>query len=285
MPRLLLVLFLIWPASVLAEPLRVVAVNSVLANFAATLGGEAVTVDMPVPEGRDPMHWRPAIAEIGQIQSADLILLNGAGYAGWTAKTSLPRARSVVTTKGFEDRFITTEETVTHSHGAEGEHSHTATSAITWLDFALAAEQARAIAAALDQRLETPVDTSTLVDGLMALDAQAREIGAGMDVPLIAAHPYYAYFGRAYGIEVINLDWDPGVPPTAAQIARLEDVLMKHPGAVFLWHRAPVEEGRIALAALNVQAIVFDIGANDEKPFLDRMTGNLDALAAALGSG
>ena len=78
---------------------------------------------MPVPVGADPETWQPGIAELSALQEADLILLNGAGHYGWTERVSLPRSRTVDTSRAFADALIAVEG-VTHSHGDEGEHSH-----------------------------------------------------------------------------------------------------------------------------------------------------------------
>jgi len=61
----------------------IVTVTHALELFAEQLVGDAADVTFPVPEGVDPSFWRPAISDISQIQSADLIALNGAGFATW----------------------------------------------------------------------------------------------------------------------------------------------------------------------------------------------------------
>ena len=68
--------------SVLAEDRpRVVAVNYALQDLAQQLLVEDAEVVFPVPDGVDPSFWRPKISDISAIQSADLTLLNGAGFA------------------------------------------------------------------------------------------------------------------------------------------------------------------------------------------------------------
>ena len=62
-------------------PLNVYVVNYPLKYFAERIGGPHVRVTLPVPAGEDPVYWTPTIAEITAYQQADLILLNGAGYA------------------------------------------------------------------------------------------------------------------------------------------------------------------------------------------------------------
>jgi zinc transport system substrate-binding protein len=70
-------------------------VNYPLKYFAERIGGDHVRVEFPAPADVDPAYWNPALAGISAFQKADLILLNGAGYAKWIAKVSLPRSKIV----------------------------------------------------------------------------------------------------------------------------------------------------------------------------------------------
>ncbi|MGF1502321.1 MAG: metal ABC transporter substrate-binding protein [Paracoccaceae bacterium] len=271
-----------------AEPeATVFAVNAPLAAFAERLGGDAVRVVFPVPEGRDPQFWRPTIAEISAAQRADLILLNGAGFAVWTTKASLPRARTVDTSRGFADRLIATE-TITHSHGPEGEHAHTGTAAFTWLDFAQAAIQAEAVADALARQLpeqagEIEAARTALLDDLDRLDARAREIAAGLDGRvLIATHPRYQYFARAYGLRIESLEWEAGEAPSAAAWAEFDARVAETGAGLLLWETEPAPEAAAALAARGMVGAVFETGAGrGSEGFVARMVRNLDRLAEA----
>lgn len=243
-----------------AEPLRITAAHNVLARFAEAIGGADVSVSMPVPEGRDPALWRPSISQISEIQSSDLILLNGADYAAWAGKTSLPRARTVITARSFKDRFIETEGSITHSHGPDGEHAHAGLDPHTWLDFAQAAQQAEAIAKALARTLPG-ADGAALSEELRALDAGMLAIAAKLPRPIIAAHPRYAYFARAYGLEIVSLDWPKGEAPSAEALAALDAALAAHPQAkLFFWEGTPTPEGVAALSARGLTGILFDPG-------------------------
>jgi zinc transport system substrate-binding protein len=64
-----------------AERLVVYAVNYPLQYFAQRIAGDYAEVVLPVPTGVDPAFWQPDAAGIGGFQRADVILLNGAGYA------------------------------------------------------------------------------------------------------------------------------------------------------------------------------------------------------------
>jgi len=287
MKRLALAALLATPAAAQDTPAVVATVSYPLAYFAERLAGpDPVTVLFPVPADRDPAFWRPGIAEISAIQSADLIALNGAGFADWVARASLPRARLVDTSAPFAEDLIRTES-VTHSHGADGEHSHTGTASFTWLDFAQAAKQADSLAIAMERRIPTVADglaarRADLEADLMALDAEAEEIGAGLaGVTLIATHPRYQYFARAYGLDILSLEWDAGAMPDAAQWQALADLVTGSGAEALIWEAAPPEEALTRAADMGLAQVVFPPLANRpaEGDFLTTMRESLDALA------
>lgn len=272
----------------------VVAVNYALSYLAERLGGADVDVVFPVPEGVDPAFWRPGIADISQMQSASLILLNGAGYATWTSKASLPRSRSVVTSRDFDDRYIATE-TVTHSHGDGGEHSHTGTASFTWLDPRQAILQAKVIAGAFDQRGFLPADDVTarfeaLSEDLEAIDDAAQllqTLAAGKS--LIATHPRYQYFARAYGLDIRSLEWEAGAAPDADQLADLNALAEQTGASVLLWEAEPPPDAREAVRDLGLADVVFPTlatrpdGADYMQVFSQAVSDLADALNTSGG--
>ncbi|MEJ6392649.1 metal ABC transporter substrate-binding protein [Gymnodinialimonas sp. 2305UL16-5] len=271
------------------QRLRIAAVNYPLAYFAERLAGDLADVTFNVPGDVDPSFWRPGIADITAIQSADLILLNGAGFADWTARTTLPRSRTVLTSAAFESDFIATE-TITHSHGEGGAHSHTGVANYVWLDFAQAALQAEAIATALIRRAradETAIadNLASLTRDLSALDAEAREIGgAAAEIPLIASHPRYQYFARAYGFDVAALDWDPHETIGEDQWAMLETLIAETGAQVFLWEAEPDAVALARVEDLGLQNAIFPPLANrpEEGDFLYAMSASLSELRQAI---
>ncbi len=292
LPLALLLAALALPAR--AEPLAVHAVTAPLAHFAERLAGEAAAVVFPVPADRDPAFWRPAIADIAAVQAADLILLNGAGYAAWTARTSLPRARLVDTSAGFAERYIATE-TVTHSHGPDGAHSHTGTASHTWLDFSLAARQARAVAEALSARL--PGEAAAIAERLAALeaelaalDARARAAGARLaGVAMIASHPRYQYLARAYELEIASLEWEAGAVPSAEDWAALDALAAETGARALLWEAPPAPEAEAGAAARGLLSLTVETAAGGDPATvparLEAGVAALEAAAEALGEG
>lgn len=269
--------------------LSTASVNYPLAYFADRIAGGLAEVNFPVPVGTDPSFWRPGIADISAFQSADLILLNGAGFADWTARTTLPRSRIVQTSAAFEDALISTAK-ITHAHGEGGEHSHTGTANYVWLDFALARAQAEAIAAAMIRRApeaeaEVTAHLNTLTADLTALDAEARDIGASTEgITLIASHPRYQYFARAYGLTIDAVEWDAAGPVSDDQWTALEMLITDTGARVFIWEATPTADALARSEALGLTNVVFPPLANrpPSGDFLSSMSEALESLRSSI---
>jgi zinc transport system substrate-binding protein len=131
------------------EKPTVISVNYPLHYFGQRIGGELIYSQYPVPKDVDPAYWEPTAADIILYQEADLILLNGAGYAKWVDKVSLPPSKMINTSLPFKEKYIVLDEGQTHSHGPEGEHEHKGFAFTTWLNFKYAKIQAEEIKKAL----------------------------------------------------------------------------------------------------------------------------------------
>lgn len=264
--------------------------------FTERIAGDLVDVRNPVPEGEDPIFWIPEDAAVTAYQSADLIVLNGAGFAKWVDKVSLPEDRVVDTAAPFEDEFIRYENAVTHSHGAGGAHSHEGLDGHTWLDPVNAIRQAEEIRKALarllpseSERLDAAAEALRLE--LEALDRRFQEVAERLgDRPLLASHPAYNYPARRYGWHLENLDLDPGEMPDDSAIASIRDLLAKHPANLLLWEGDPLPGiARRLRDELGLESVVFSpCELLDEESrargedLLTVMRANLDRLDAAL---
>lgn len=251
-----------------ADKLTIYTVNYPLAYFAERLAGDLAEVRFPAPPDVDPAFWKPGAEVVAAYQRADLILLNGAGYARWVDKASLPRSRLVDTSRAFADKYIQAPSAVTHSHGPGGEHAHSGTAFTTWLDLSQAAQQAEAIAQAVIRKRPNAKDRiarnlAGLKSDLLALDGQIAEIAArGRDRPLLASHPVYQYLARRYGLDLRSVLWEPDAAPDKPQWAEFERLLGEHRAKWMLWEGEPARESIERLRALGVESVVFDPCAN-----------------------
>jgi len=248
--------------------LSVFTVNYPLQYFAERIGGDLVQVTFPAPADEDPAYWAPGPEVVGGYQRADLILLNGVGYAKWLERATLPAGRLVDTSAAFEDRWIPLQEGPVHSHGPAGEHSHKGYAFTIWLDPQLAIEQARAVAEALVQALpehEARIQAAleALIVDLQDLDG---ELGAGAqiigDQPLLFSHPVYQYLAARYGLNAQAVHWEPDEEPSETHWQELESIVESHPASWMIWEAEPAAATVERLQELGIQSLVYAPCAN-----------------------
>jgi zinc transport system substrate-binding protein len=286
---MLLILFFMVQKSPAFGPISIYVVNYPLKYFAERIGGEYVKVSFPAPADVDPAYWTPNVPEISAYQKADLILLNGAGYAKWINKVSLPRSKMVNTSRGFKDRYITTKAVMTHSHGAQGEHAHESLTFTTWLDLEISVGQAEVIAKALGRKRPELKDVfkrnyESLKNDLLALDQKIQTIvSKNPSTPLIASHPVYDYFTRRYGVNLVSVHWEPDELPVNQQWRELKGILKQHLAKWMIWEGAPVQASVIGLKSLGVNSLVFNPCGNvpEKGDFLSVMDRNVENLRKA----
>jgi zinc transport system substrate-binding protein len=271
------------------DKLVVYVVNYPLKYFAERIGGDHVKVVFPAPADEDPAYWMPDAKTITDFQRADLILLNGANYAKWVNKVSLPRFRLVNTSARFKDRYIVTTEVLTHSHGPEGKHAHEALAFTTWIDPELAALQAKSITDALTRKNPKQRDAfqknyKALEKDLIALDRDIRAVvSKDPSKPLLVSHPVYDYLARQYGLNIRSVHWEPDEMPRAEQWLELKKLLKEHPAMWMIWEGQPMKDSVRKLKSIGVNSLVFDPCGNvpDQGDFLTIMRQNLQNLKHA----
>ena len=272
-----------------SEKLSVYSVNYPLHYFAKRIGGDKVDAVFPAPGDIDPAFWAPDDSHIRAYQKADLILLNGAGYAKWTSRVSLPLLRSVDTSKLFRDDLIQTPSTITHSHGPGGDHSHGGTAFTTWLDFNQAALQAKAISEALSSKDPENKDYyqenfRLLESDLLDLDNEMSELLADKESLLFfASHPIYQYLARRYSMDIHMMMWEPDVDPGSAEWLKLKKMHKDHPAAIMIWEGEPLADSAGRLKEMGIEGMIFSpCFAHPLKgDFLSVMKSNIDNIRSA----
>ena len=267
----------------------VFVVNYPLAYFAQRVGGDAIDVAFPVPDEFDPAYWSPDAEAIAAFQSAELIFLNGADYAKWTLRATLPTSRTIVTTCDVQDRIIEVADAVTHSHGPEGEHVHAALAPETWLDPQLAVEQARVIMEELEKLI--PASSDSIAANFTALEADLRSLDEALESTFaessglwIASHSAFSYLGRRYSLELRIVHWEPNELPSDDHWHELEELVASRPASWMLWEDEPMQETCDRLRTLGVRVAVFRPAATRPKSgdYLTTMRKNLERLQAAV---
>ena len=259
----------------------VYAVNYPLAWMAERIGGEAIEVVFPAPEGVDPAHWQPTPETILNYQAADLVLLNGASYAAWSQFAALSPGQLIDTSGDLATRFVRAGD-ATHSHGPGGEHDHGDVASHTWLDPSFAAAQAQAIADALNPLAPAAnAGLESLQADLANLDARLAVAFSGWpDAGVLYSHPVYQYLDARYRLDGRSVSWEPDEDPGEAEWRRLAGLLGDRSASVMLWEGEPLPATRLKLRNLGIISVVFEIGARipAEGDYLMLVQQNIERL-------
>ena len=266
----------------------VVASNYPLYFFASRITENvdgAPDIILPEIDG-DPAFWVPDVGQIQSLQSADLVLLNGAGAESWLNLITLDQRRLVDTSATLVDKLIPLTNEVQHQHGPEGNHSHQGTAFTTWLDPRLAIAQAQSItdslidiAPAIESELRS--NMKVLEQDLLELDNELASVFAQVDSrPVLFSHPVYQYLQQRYSINGESVHWEPDEEPGTSAWIELQQILARHPARVMLWEAEPLERPGARLLEAGIKSVTFAPVANrpQEGDFLSVMQANAARL-------
>jgi len=278
-------------ASSTHEKPTIAVVNYPLYYFSKTIGGDHVNVYLP-SIGGDPVYWKPEARQISNYQKADIILANGAGYAKWMEKVSLPSSKIVITSNGFRDQWIEVEEGVTHSHGPEGEHVHKGTATTTWLNFEFAVFQAEEVYKSLAKVL--PAKDEEFLANFQQLKKELNNLHKDMQTisetlgerSIIASHPLYQYTQEAYGLDIISLHWEPNEMPGEEDWKEVKHLMEDHQAKVMIYEAEPLPQIRLKLEQMGIKVVVFELLGNrpENGDFVEEMKKSVAQLYKAVST-
>lgn len=256
-----------------------------------------IEVINPNPYDIPPFTWRPSDETVRAMQNAALIVINGADFETWATAAPLPRSRLVNTSKPLENDFIKLDDTVTHSHGPGGEHSHEGIDGYTWVDPHNLKIQAETLKSALARRF--PQHEQTLADNLDKLSAELDSIIARLDRiserlgdrPIATSHPVYNYLGKRWGWNMFAVHLEPGAPLIADEVQELQTFAdeQSQPLALMLWEDNPAQPAETALRdQFGLTCVVYHTGDTvpdellPDPDYIAMLDANLERLEAAL---
>lgn len=218
-----------------AEPVKVVASFSILADMTREIGGDTVEVQALVGPDGDAHVFQPSPADTRKIADADLVVMNGLGFEGW-----MPR---LVEASGYSGGTVVASTGVTelnsqehdeedaheahdqeHAHDHEHGHDHAQDDATehaghdhgsidphAWQDLSNGVVYARNIADGLAQADPANADgyrqrAAAYISKMQALDAEVKAELATIPQErrkVVTSHDAFGYFARAYGVEFI----------------------------------------------------------------------------------
>jgi zinc transport system substrate-binding protein len=186
---------------------RVVTSFYPLYDFSSHVAGDRAEVSSLVPPGVEPHDWEPTLGDVNRARSADMLVINGAGFESWAG--GIGAKRIVNTSEGIE------------LGDAADPH--------IWLDPVLARKQVESIRAAL--ALVDPENASYYNENAAAyaaeldgLDIHIRsELAACEKSDFIAFHDSFGRFAERYGLRQHAIQ---GVSPEGEVLPqRIEEVI------------------------------------------------------------
>jgi len=279
------------------DRLKVVASFYPLAFFAQEIGGEEVTVKQLIPDNTEVHTWQPSFADILAVDSADVIVYNGASLDQWFEDDILQVINSsgkviVETTKGIQ-LLETKQESDEHEHEHEGLYDPH-----TWISPFIAEQQAQNIYEALVQKDPSNEDYyserwQTLKMRLEELDNDYMTgLGDKRKNEIFVTHSAFGYLAYRYGFEqhgVIGISADE--QPSASVYADLVDMMIEHD--IFVVYVDPVyadqsaqtlknELQRLSGQKVQILELYFMLGNIDSLDYFGQQEKNLENLKIGL---
>jgi ABC-type Zn uptake system ZnuABC Zn-binding protein ZnuA len=284
------------PAAVIGSGngLRVLAVETFLADMAQNVAGDRLKVDSLVPAGVDPHSFEPAPQDVAKIAACQVLIINGAGLESWLQKV-LDNAGGtrlvIVASAGLKSRTPGPGEAVDTDILGDPHF---------WLDPNNVNQYVENIRAGLSQADPAGKDsylsnTQAYHNKLSDLDAwiktQVAQIPPGRRL-LVNNHESLGYFADRYGFKIIGSiipSVSTGSSPSAQQLAALVDQI-KASGApaIFLETGANPELARQIAAETGVKVVTGLYTHSTTPPggeapdYISMMKYNVQAIVNAL---
>ena len=222
------------------QPVRVLAVETFLADIAQNIAGERVKIETLMPLGLDPHTYQPTPQDVARIADSQLLIVNGAGFEEWLAKTlenAGGKQTVIEAAAGLSSRKATQGEILDPDHAGDPHF---------WLDpnhVIKYAENIRdgLIAADPDGKAIYTQNTLQYIAQLKELDQWIRTQVALIPSEkrlLVTNHESFGYFADRYGFTITGTvipSTSSEASPSAQQMAGLIDrIRQQKVKAIFL---------------------------------------------------
>ena len=188
------------------DGLVVVATTTQLADFARTIGGDAVEVHGLLRPNVDAHDFDPSPADLDALARADVIVANGVGLEPWLDDAVTAAGATVTVTDTSEGATLLTTGDG-DDQADEGANPH------IWLDPRNARVMAATVTAALVEAAGENAGAAAAIerrgrtydDELEALDAEIEDLLADLpDRHLVTDHDAFAHFADRFALEVVG---------------------------------------------------------------------------------
>lgn len=277
--------------------LDVVATTGMIGDAVGRVGGDRVRVVALMGPGVDPHLYKARAGDVRRIAAADVIFYNGLhleAAMGEVFEGMAARTPTVAVTRGIPATRLLAPPDFAYAHDPH-----------VWFDVALWMEVVREVARALAAHDPAGAEVyQANADAYLAeLDALDRWVAARVAAlpperrVLVTAHDAFAYFGRAYGVEVRGLQ---GIS-TAAEAGTADVqglaafIVARRLPAIFVESSIPRRTVEAVQAAVRARGFEVRIGGSlyadamgdagtPEGTYVGMVRHNVNVLVNALGA-
>jgi zinc/manganese transport system substrate-binding protein len=277
-----LLAFALAAVSAHAQPLRIVAAESMYGDIAQQIGGDHVAITSILTRpNQDPHEFEANAAAARAIAEARLVIYNGADYDPWAARL-LSATRS-------STREIIEVARLGRRTAGDNPHVWYDTAIVSALAATLATKLARLDAAHGADYAARRATFEASMDRLRERIAALRAKYAGASVT--ATEPVFEYMSDALGLKMRNTRFQlavmNGTEPSAAAIAAFEKDLRTRSVRVLLYNtqtgQALAERMRSLAEKVGVPVVAIAETKPEGRSYQQWMLSQLDALDRALG--
>lgn len=264
---------------------------STMADFAAKIGGQRIRVHNLVPAGAEPHDWEPTTRDMSLLETADLLVVNGAGFEHWV-DTVVPALQNPLplaeTAAGIPPLEVDHDDGHSHSHSQDPH---------VWLNPLNAIQQLAVIRDAL-----TALDPGgAAIYAANYAEYEARLLGLdetyshalaplpGRDI--VVAHEAFGHLCNRYGLhQVAAQGLSPEGEPDPAQMAQVIQYARTHKVRVIFFEELAspkvaqviAREIGATTAVLNPLESLTDQQLESGEDYFSIMEQNLAELVVAL---
>lgn len=204
------------------ENIKIIATFYPLAEFARQVGGDHVQVSSLIPSGVEPHDFEPKPQDIITLQSANIIIYNGANFEPWFEKIKAEiDSQSTSLIQATQDIPL-----------IEGKDQEAYFDPHIWLDPILAQQIIDKITQALIQK--DPNNANYYTANAAAYKQQLAQLGENyttgirscQNTEIVTSHNAFAYLAKRYNFQIIPIaGLSPEEEPTPQKLAEIIQII------------------------------------------------------------
>jgi ABC-type Zn uptake system ZnuABC Zn-binding protein ZnuA len=277
-----------------SSPLKVLAIESFLADIAQNVAGKRVKIETLMPLGIDPHAYQPTPQDVVRIAESRILIINGAHFEEWLDETLQNAGGNyavVEASAGLDSRKPTTNEALDPDHAGDPHFWLDPTKAISYVENIRDGLTKADPAGAEIYTANAELYIAKLVELDNWIMAQVSQIPPEKRL-LVTNHESFGYFADRYGFGIAGTvipSTSSEASPSAQQMAALIDTIRQMGvRAIFLETGAnskladQIAQETGAKVVTNLYTHSITAGGGEASSYIEMMKHNVRLIVEAL---